>query len=313
MRPSGSSRSALAVAFPCAERGSAPHTAPVVPQFNDVSDIGLGSAEMKSMKLKLDEEGHVVTKEVGGVLMPVYADGKKEEPFDAAAAITKIKEQAEDLADTEKSSTKENADLKKSLRAWERLGEIKEVRTAVQTVAGLKENDLDAAALPAELANTKAERDALQEQLEEAQGALKDLDSENYELTVGNEIANAISGLDLIEGFTPKEARKLYGNYFKREGGSVLAYTEDGKPVMVVEDGTKPRHATVAEALDQFIPPTFRKSSGAKGSDAVTPQGGSVPGTVRSKADLKGPQAKSAFIDKHGLEAFQRLPLGTPS
>jgi hypothetical protein len=267
---------------------------------------------MKNMKLKLDDDGHVVTQEVGGELQPVYTDGKKEIPFDAPQAVAKIKEQASDLDDVEKSTTKEVADAKKALRAWERIGPIKDVRAAVQTVKSLSENDLDAATLPNKLSEVEAERDALRDQLEDANEKVQSLDGENYELSVGNEIATALSGMDLIDGFTPAEARLLYGGRFKREDGKVLAYDGDGKPVMVVEDGTKPRHATVGEALDQFIPQTFRKPSGAKGSDASNAtQSSTGAHTIRTKADLKGPKEKGEFITKYGLDAFQDLPLGS--
>ena len=264
------------------------------------------------MQLLKDEEGHVVTREVNGVEMPVYKAGNKEEPFDAAAAVAKIKEQAEDLADTEKSSSKELAAVKKSLRAWERIGDMKEVRAAVATVKTLGDGEVDAAELPKKLSELEAERDALQEQLSEANDRITGLDSENYELTVGNEIATAITGMNLIEGFTAAEARALYGEHFKREDGKVIAY-KDGKPVMVVEDGSNPRQATVKEALDQFIPKTFRKPSGGNGSDATTPQTSGTHGAIRTKADLKDPVKKGEFIDKYGLEAFQDLPLRAAS
>jgi hypothetical protein len=256
-----------------------------------------------------------VTKEVGGVLIPVYTDGKKEETYDPPSMRDKIKTQAEDLADLEKTSTQESAESKKKLRAWERLGDIKDVRAALSTVKALSDGDLDAAELPKKLADLTAERDALQEQLDDAQTQVADLDNENYSLGVGNEIANAVQDLDLIEGMTPKEVERLIDarSVFKKEGGSWVPYTPDGRPIMVVDDGNKPRHATPAEALDQLIPKTFRKPSSAAGSDAVTPQTTSTHGTVRSKTDLKGPTAKAEFIDKHGLEEFQKLPSGTPS
>ena len=263
------------------------------------------------MELKFDGDGHVVHQEVGGKEMPIYTDGKKSEPFDRDSAVEKIKTQAEDLADVEKSSTKEVADAKKALRAWERLGDIKGVRAAVQTVAVLSKDDIDATDLPNQLANLTAERDALQDQLDDATHKITDLDGENYELTVGNEIATGLGSLELIDGFTAREARALYGDRFKREDGRVVAYA-DGKPVIVVEDGNKTRPATVAEALDQFIPQTFRKPSGSRGSDAVTDLPASQT-SVRSKADLRDPVKKAEFITNEGLDAFQRLPLRSVS
>jgi hypothetical protein len=267
-------------------------------------------------KLKLDEDGHVVTKEVGGVLMPVYTDGKKEETYDPPSMRAKIKTQAEDIADLEKTSTQESAESKKKLRAWERLGDIKEVRAAVHTVKTFATDDIDAAALPAKLAEIEAERDALKDQLTDATGKINDLESENYGLGVGNIIANAVGNMDLIEGITPSQIERLIDAKSRitkdQKTGKWVAHNEEGKPIMTVE-GDSARLATIDEALDQLIPKTFRKPPSAAGSDAVTPQTTSTHGTVRSKTDLKGPTAKAEFIDKHGLEEFQKLPSGTPS
>ena len=54
------------------------------------------------------------------------------------------------------------------------------------------------------------------------------------------------------------------------------------------------------------------KPTGAKGSDAVTPQHSSAPaGSIRTKADLKNTAQKVAYIKEHGREAFEALPLGS--
>lgn len=265
------------------------------------------------MKLLLDDDGHVVTKEVNGVLMPVYADGKKEEPFDAQAAVSKIKEQAEDLSDVEKTSSKETAEFKKQLRAWERLGDIKDVRSAVSTVKSLKDEDLDAAELPNKLSEAIAERDALQDQVEDLTEQVGDLKEKNYRTGVGHQIAAAMPNLSLLDGMTADDLEALVDKWaeIKEEDDKWVVRTrKDGKPVMVVDDGNKPRMASIPEALDQIIPQTFRKPSGARGSDAKTDESGSrIPaGNIRTKADLKTPDAKAKYIADHGLEAFQNLP-----
>ena len=247
--------------------------------------------------------------------MPVYTDGKKEETYDPPSMRDKIKTQAEDIADLEKTSTQESAESKKQLRAWERLGPIKEVRAAVQTVKTFATDDIDAAALPAKLAETEAERDALKDQLTDANTRVTGLEGENYSLGVGNLIANAVTELDLIEGLTPDQIERLIDakSRFVKDArsGKWVAHNEEGKPVMVVE-GDSARPATVTEALDQFIPKTFRKPSSAQGSDATTPQSDVAVGTVRSKADLKGPVAKADFIDKYSREKFEALPPAPP-
>lgn len=266
------------------------------------------------MKLKLDDDGNVVVEDG----KPVYEDSKgKSIPFDAPAAVAKIKEQAETLDDLEKSAGSEAKKLEKELAAWKRLGDIVEVRKAVKTVAGLASEDLDAAQLPGQLSELSAEREALAEQLREAQDALKAKQHEIENLALDTAFGNSKwIHENAIEAFAeqPHLLRKLLNENFKVEDGRIVAIDGKGKPLMTVEpESNAVRPAKFDEALEQLVSPAFRRSSKAKGSDNMQDEadrGEAGPKHIRSKADLKTPQEKAAYISKHGLEKFQSLPMG---
>jgi hypothetical protein len=268
------------------------------------------------MKLKIDKDGNVVTKEVDGEVMPIYEHNGKDEPHNAATAVETIKSQANQIEDLEKSSDKQTKDLTKKLKAWERLGELPEVRKKVQAADALKDSDLDPESATQEIASLKAENETLTEQLNEASEAAKAKDGEIWDLAIGNEIgASKFVRDELIDAFAknPKMIKKLFGGHFKFEEGEVRAYGPDGKPILYVDpDTNKARSATVDEALNVLIGPDFRKPSGAEGSDAPTEtlRTPSTASTVMSKADLRSPEDKAAYIDKHGLDSFQALPPG---
>jgi len=264
------------------------------------------------MKLKLDD-GNVVVKDG----KPVYEVDGKDVPFDAPAARDKIKEQAEELDDLQKTSAASTKETDKELKAWRRIGDIADVRKAVKTVAGLTEQDIDAAQMPGELEGLRAEREALQEQLSELTDALKGKDGEIRTLSIGNRFGTEPwIRENLIDAFAndPKTLEKVYGGNFKPENGKVVAYDNDGKPLLVVDPETnKARPAKFSEALDVLVPSSFRKPSGAKGSDTSTEDvdhSGGGASRIRTKAELKTPADKAKFISDEGLDAFQKLPSG---
>lgn len=264
------------------------------------------------MKLKLDEDGHAVVKDG----KPVYEINGKDTPFDAPAARDKIKEQAEELDDLQKTSSAQTSDLEKEVKKWRALGSITEVRKAVKTVAGLGEQDIDAAQMPAELETLRAEREALQEQLSDLTDKVKAKDSEIRGLSIGNQFANSKwIRENMIDAFAtnPSALEKIYGDNFKREDGKVIPYDNDGKPILTVDpDTNQARTATFDEAMSVLSDSSFRKPSGAKGSDTSTEAvaGGTTATRIRTKAELKTPADKAKFISDEGLDAFQKLPSG---
>jgi hypothetical protein len=264
------------------------------------------------MKLKLDDDGHAVLK---GEL-PVYEIDGKDVPFDAPAARAKIKEQAQDLDDLERSTTASGKELDKELKAWRRLGDIADVRKSVKTVAGLGEQDIDAAQMPAELETLRAERDALQDQLSESSETLKDRDTEIRTLSIGNQFANSPwIRENMIPAFSnnPSALEKIYGGNFKREKGKTVPVYNDGKPILTVDPETnQPRTATFDEAMAVLSEPSFRKPSGAKGSDTSSEDvagGGNGQSRIKTKADFRNQAEKNEFIADKGMDAFTALPM----
>ena len=61
------------------------------------------------------------------------------------------------------------------------------------------------------------------------------------------------------------------------------------------------------DGLRTTAPHLFEASAGGGASGGSSGDGGPV--RVRAKADLRTPKEKSAYIEKHGLDAFTKLPL----
>lgn len=266
------------------------------------------------MQLKLDDDGNVVTKKVDGKLLPVYERNGKEETHDASSAIETIKSQANEIEDLQKSSGKQVKGLEKELGSWKRLGEIADVRKAVKTAENLSKSDIDIDSAAQELATLRAEKETLEEQLNEASDRIKSKDVEVRKLAIGNEIKRSkFIREELIDAFSqnPDLVERLYGENFRVEDGAVRAYGNDGKPILHVDPETnKARPATVDEAFNVLIGPEFRKPSGVKGSDA--PSDGTSPvngsSTVRHKGELRTAEQKAKFIADNGVESFNSLP-----
>jgi hypothetical protein len=260
------------------------------------------------MKLKLDDDGQVVVQDD----KPVYQDDNgKDVVFDAPAAVAKIKSQAEDLSEKgEQIST-----LEKDVRSWERLGTKEEVRKAKSIVAGLTEKDLDANELPGEIERLKGEVEALTEELGTTKEKLTEKDGEVWDLQIGTRFGNSkFVRENLIDAFSenPDLLKRLFQDHFKVEDGKLVAYKDD-KPILVVDPETnEAKAATFDQALDVLVGKEFRRASGARGSDANNNQGPGNPQqkrTINSKADFISTDEKLEWIDKHGREAFEQLPM----
>jgi hypothetical protein len=161
------------------------------------------------------------------------------------------------------------------------------------------------------IADLEAQVDTLGEQISEASDKLKAKDGQIYNLAVGNKFGQSQWVREnLIDAFanSPAILEKVFGSHFRFEDGEVRAYGGDGKPLLHVDsESNRARPATFDEALDQLIGPSFRKTSGAKGSDAPA-DGPPVRSTVSNKGDLRTQEAKAKYIKEHGLSAFQELP-----
>jgi hypothetical protein len=249
------------------------------------------------MQLVLDDQGHAVLEDGE----PVFERNGEQRPFDAAAAVTKLKDQAdglERLKDGERQLTAK-------LEQWQSLGELADVRQAVALAKGISAEEAEA--LPAKVAELEAA-------LEETAKTTEDQAGRIHELTIGHAFGNsAWVRENLVDAFSnrPERLRKLFEKNFEVVGKQITAVDDDGKQLYSVN---RPGElATFEEALDQLCSSDMKRPSGARGGDA--PQDGPAGSSgrfafVASKAELSTPEQKAAFIDSEGLSKFQSLPLG---
>lgn len=156
-----------------------------------------------------------------------------------------------------------------------------------------------------------AERDSLTERV-------TGLSTQNHSLTVGRAFESdphfaARNGSGPLTRMPPEIAQQMLGDYCKPgEDGSVLVYRDrEHKDLIRGEDG-KP--AAFSDAISKLGPQfpwwkTQLADKGGSGSGMEDSGGGGLKGrSIKSKADLQAPGARSEFIKAHGHEAFRSLP-----
>ncbi|MDV2441487.1 hypothetical protein QR665_18775 [Acinetobacter gerneri] len=248
------------------------------------------------MKLKLDENGHVVVQD--GKPVYVHDDGK-EVTFDALQTVSTINRLTGELKTTREA--KEKAET--ALTVFEGIDNPADAIKALQTVRNLDDKKLvDAGevekvkaeaikAVEDKFAPVVQERDALQAQL-------------NNEL-IGGGFArskyiqdNIAVPVDMIQA--------QFGKNFKIEDGKVVAYGADGQKIF-----SRARPGEVAdfdEALETLVGGYQHKDAILKGSQAnggnFQSGGNQNMGLKRSQMDAK---AKSEYIQAHGQAAFLKL------
>lgn len=248
------------------------------------------------MKLKLDENGHVVVQD--GKPVYVHDDGK-EVTFDALQTVSTINRLTGELKTTREA--KEKAET--ALTVFEGIDNPADAIKALQTVRNLDDKKLvDAGevekvkaeaikAVEDKFAPVVQERDALQAQL-------------NNEL-IGGGFArskyiqdNIAVPVDMIQA--------QFGKNFKIEDGKVVAYGADGQKIF-----SRARPGEVAdfdEALETLVGGYQHKDAILKGSQAnggnFQSGGNQNMGLKRSQMDAK---AKSDFIQTHGQAAYLKL------
>lgn len=248
------------------------------------------------MKLKLDEQGHVVVQD--GKPVYVHDDGK-EIPFDAPAAMTKISAlNGEAKAHRERA---ESAEAKAKL--FEGIEDPKKAMEALQTVANLDAKKLVDAG---EIEKVKGEiSKAYQSQLDEVTAKAKTLEEQLY----GEKIGGAFSRSKLIAeklAIPADMVQARFGQQFKVEDGKTVAYDAHGNKIY-----SRARPGELAdfdEALESLIEQYphrdhILKSSGASGGGA---QGGGNGGgagkktLTRSQFDALSPADKMAHVKTGG-------------
>ncbi|SPL69157.1 DUF6651 domain-containing protein [Acinetobacter stercoris] len=248
------------------------------------------------MKLKLDENGHVVVQD--GKPVYVHDDGK-EVVFDAPQTVSTINRLTGELKTTREA--KEKAET--ALTAFEGIDNPADAIKALQTVRNLDDKKLvDAGevekvkaeaikAVEDKFAPVVQERDALQTQL-------------NNEL-IGGGFArskfiqdNVSVPVDMIQA--------QFGKNFKIEEGKVVAYGADGQKVF-----SRSRPGEIAdfdEAIETLIGGYQYKDQILKGGQGsggnFAGQGNANAGLKRSQMDAK---AKADYIRAHGQESYLKL------
>ena len=246
------------------------------------------------MKLKLDENGHVVVQD--GKPVYVHEDGK-EVAFDAAQTVATISR----LNGEAKSHREAKEQFEAQAKAFEGLDPVK-----VKEALGIVQN-LDAKKLvdAGEVDKVKAEiTDALKKtyepQIQEWQEKAQGFESALHNELVGGGFArsdyiqkNIAVPVDMVQN--------TFGKNFKIEEGKVVAYGTDGQKIY---SRTRPGEvADFDEALETLVGGYQHKESILKGSQAggggYQGGGGSNAGP-KSLSECKTKDEKIAYMKKVG-------------
>ncbi len=252
------------------------------------------------MKLKLDENGHVVVQE--GKPVYVHEDGK-EVAFDAAQTVATISR----LNGEAKTHREAKEQFEAQAKAFEGLDPVK-----VKEALGIVQN-LDAKKLvdAGEVDKVKAEiTDALKKtyepQIQEWQQKAQGFESALHNELVGGGFArsdyiqkNIAVPVDMVQN--------TFGKNFKIEEGKVVAYGSDGQKIY---SRTRPGEvADFDEALETLVGGYQHKESILKGSQAGGGgyQGGGGQNSGLKRGDMTA-KDKSDYLKTHGQESYLKLP-----
>jgi hypothetical protein len=234
---------------------------------------GLGN----TMKLKIDENGHVVVKD--GHPVYVYEDGR-EAAFDAPGTVASIAR----LNSEAKSHRTRAEEFEGKLKAFEGITDAAAARKALETVANLDAKKLvDAGeiekvrseaikAVEDKYAPIVAERDTLQQSL------------------VNEKVGGSFARSKLIAeklAIPADLVQARFGDAFKLEGNEVVAYDKAGNKLFSPSNPGKV--ASFDEALELIIDQypyrdTILKSTGASGGGAQGGSGGGSGGKTITRA-----------------------------
>lgn len=236
------------------------------------------------MKLKLDDQGHVVVQEG----KPVYLhDDGKEAPFDAAgtaATISRLNGEAKGHREA-----KEAAEAR--LKVFEGIEDADEARKALETVKNLDEGKLVAAGkveeIKAAAARAAEERVAAQSkthaiELEKLRGDHEKLLSQYH----GEKIGGAFAGSTFVKEKTllpGPAAQKVFGDHFKVEEGKLVAY--DGAGNQVFSRSRPGELANFEEAIEVLVGAYPYRDDILRGNGNG---GGGTRGGPAGGADLSG-------------------------
>lgn len=271
--------------------------------------------EPSGLKLKLDDDGHVVLRDG----QPVYSDGDREIAFDFARAKATIKELSEErdehLGEIERLK-RENRDVTKRYKKLEDRGGPEAAIKALDTIAGLEAEDLDAKELAGRVEAQEAEIHTLREQLKTKEEETATLQRDFEFKTVSDHFGSSPIVREQLVPMPVAFWMRNFKDHFKLENGKLVAYYQSGRKVYSSNANTASEPADFDDALrliiEQDYPSEkdkFFRESGAAGS-ATGGESGLPRGAhgVRTRKDLKTLAQKTEFIDKEGAEAYAALP-----
>lgn len=232
------------------------------------------------MKLKLDENGHVVVQE--GKPVYVHEDGK-EVAFDASGTVSTITR-----LNAEAKSHRERAEsAEKSLKGFDGIADPAAARNALDVVSKLDQKKLVDAGEIDTVRNEISK--AFQTQLDEANGKAQTYEQQLYAEKIGGSFARSKYIADKLA--VPVDmVQATFGQNLKIEEGKVVAYDVHGQRIYSrVRPGEPADFDEAIETLVSQYPHRnhILKSSDANGGGA---QGGDV-GNFGAKGNFGGSKA----------------------
>lgn len=227
------------------------------------------------MKLKLDENGHVVVQD--GKPVYVYDDGK-EVAYDVPQAVNKIT--ALNAEAKKHREDKETAEAK--LKAFDGIDDPKVAKKALETLKNLDDKKLIDAG---EVEKVKSEMaKSYEDKLAEANGKAEQFQQQLYQEVIGGAFAR--SKLIADKTTLPVDvAQAFFGKHFSYEDGKIVAKDSAGEPIY--SRSTPGELASFDEAMETLIntypnKDSILRSSGSSGSGANPSRsgGGNVPNSL---------------------------------
>ena len=219
------------------------------------------------MKLKLDENGHVVVQE--GKPVYVHEDGK-EVAFDASGTVSTITR-----LNAEAKSHRERAEsAEKSLKGFDGIADPAAARNALDVVSKLDQKKLVDAGEIDTVRNEISK--AFQTQLDEANGKAQTYEQQLYAEKIGGSFARSKYIADKL--VVPVDmVQATFGQNLKIEEGKVVAYDTQGQKIFSrVRPGELADFDEAIETLVSQYPHRdhILKSSNANGGGALGGDGG---------------------------------------